>query len=105
MQVAAASLVAWTTISMLNCANISATEHTIPDAFQKARKKGGKRPLVSYHTIRVDLDKTPRQVSAESLPGDSTMPRLHKKAREEVKPSGPKNELPFPIPNVPASCP
>ncbi len=79
MQVAAASLVAWTTISMLNCANIERVAHKAPDAFQKARKKGGKLPLVSYHTIRVDLDKTPRQVSAESLPGDSTTPRLHKK--------------------------
>ena len=79
MQVAAASLVAWTTLSMLNCANIAAVEHKVPEAFQKARTKSGKRPLVSYHTVRVDLDKTPRQISAPSLPGDGTTPRLHKK--------------------------
>ena len=78
-QVAAASLVAWTTLSMLNCANVGTVEHKAPDAFQKARQKSGKRPLVSYHTVRVDLDKTPRQISAPSLPGDGTPPRLHKK--------------------------
>jgi hypothetical protein len=79
MQVAAASLVAWTTLSMLNCANIEAVEHKIPDAFQKARQRSGKRPFVSYHTVRVDLDKTPRQIAAPTLPGDGTTPRLHKK--------------------------
>ena len=80
MQVAAASLVAWTTLSMMNCANIQIAEHKAPDAFQKARAKSGKRPLVSYHTVRVDLDKTPRQIAAPSLPGDDgTTPRLHKK--------------------------
>ena len=80
MQVAAASLVAWTTLSMLNCANIEIVAHKAPDAFQKSRKKSGKRPLVSYHTVRVDLDKTPRQIAAPSLPGDGgTTPRLHKK--------------------------
>ena len=79
MQAAAASLVAWTTLSMLNCANIETIEHKAPEAFQKARTKGGKKPFVSYHTVRVDLDKTPRQVSAPSLPGDGTTPRLHKK--------------------------
>ena len=79
MQVAAASLVAWTTLSMLNCANIEAIAHKAPDAFQKAREKSGKRPLVSYHTVRVDLDKTPRQIAAPRLPGDGSTPRLHKK--------------------------
>jgi hypothetical protein len=78
-QVATAALVAWTTLAMMNCANIDTLEHHAPDAFQKARKKSGKRPLVSYHTVRVDLDKTPRQVAAESLPGDGTTPRRHKK--------------------------
>ena len=79
MQVGAASLVAWTTLSMLNCANIETVEHKAPDAFQKARTKSGKKPFVSYHTVRVDLDKTPRQITAPSLPGDVTTPRLHKK--------------------------
>lgn len=79
MQIAAASLVGWTTLAMLNCANIESIEHKIPDAFQKARTKSGKLPFVSYHTVRVDLDKTPRQIAAPSLPGDGTTPRLHKK--------------------------
>jgi hypothetical protein len=79
MQVAGASLVAWTTVAMMNCANIDTVEHKAPDAFQKARKKSGKKPLVSYHTVRVDLSKTPRHIAAESLPGDGSPPRLHKK--------------------------
>lgn len=79
MQVAAASLVAWTTVAMLNCANIGTVEHKAPDAFQKARVRGGKKPLVSYHTVRVDLDKTPRAIAAEALPGDGSTPRRHKK--------------------------
>ena len=79
MQVAAASLVAWTTLAMMNCANIETVEHKAPEAFQKSRARSGKKPLVSYHTVRVDLDKTPRQIAAPSLPGDGTTPRLHKK--------------------------
>jgi hypothetical protein len=79
MQVAGASLVGWTTLAMLNCANIDTVAHDAPAAFQKARIKGGKKPLVSYHTVRVDLGKTPRAIAAESLPGDGASPRLHKK--------------------------
>jgi hypothetical protein len=78
-QVGAASLVAWTTLAMLNCANIATIEHKAPEAFQKARAKSGKKPLVSFHTVRVDLGKTPRQIAADQLPGDGTTPRLHKK--------------------------
>jgi hypothetical protein len=79
MRVLAASLVGWTAVAMLNCQNIVTDPHHAPEAFQKARKKSGKRPFVSFHTIRVDLDKTPRQVAAEGLPGDGTTPRRHKK--------------------------
>ena len=79
IHVLAASLVGWTALAMLNCQNIVTDAHHAPEAFQKARRKSGKRPLVSYHTIRVDLDKTPRQVAAESLPGDGSTPRLHRK--------------------------
>lgn len=78
-QVGAASLVAWTTLAMLNCANIDTIEHRAPDAFQRARVRGGKKPLVSYHTVRVDLDKTPRQVAAQGLPGEGTSTRQHRK--------------------------
>jgi len=79
IQVAAASLVGWTTLAMLNCKNIEAVAHKAPEAFQKSRIKSGKKPLVSYHTVHVDLDKTPRGIAAESLPGDGTTPRRHKK--------------------------
>ena len=84
MQVAAASLVAWTTVAMMNCANINTIAHKVPDAYQKSRVKSGKKPLVSYHTVRVDLGKTPRQIAAQSLPdaelgGSGTTPRRHKK--------------------------
>ena len=79
VQVAAASLVAWTTLAMMNCANIDTVFHKAPDAFQKARVKSGKKPLVSYHTVRVDLNKTPLSIAAEKLPGDGTTPRRHKK--------------------------
>ncbi len=47
LQVAAASLVSWTTLAMMNCANIETLEHRMPEAFQKARTRNGKRPLVS----------------------------------------------------------
>ena len=88
MHVGAASLVAWTTLAMMNCANVDTVAHCVPDAFQKARKKSGKKPLVAYHTIRVDLGKTPKQIAAESLPStneeplpaaDGSTPRRHKK--------------------------
>ena len=78
-QVAAASLVAWTTLAMMNCKNIMLLAHKAPEAFQKARSKSGKKPFVSYHTVHVDLDKTPRQIASPSLPGDGTTQRLHKK--------------------------
>jgi hypothetical protein len=79
LQVAAASLVGWTTLAMLNCANIGSAVHSPPEAFQKARTQIGKKPLVSYHTVHVDLDKTPRAIGAEGLPGDGSTPRRHKK--------------------------
>ena len=80
LQVAAASLVGWTTLAMLNCQNIVTDQHRAPEALQRARKKRGKRPFVSFRTIRVDLDKTPRQVAAQELPGDGgSAPRRHKK--------------------------
>jgi hypothetical protein len=79
LRIAAASLVGWTTLAMMNCANIDTVSHHVPDAFQKARVKNGKKPLVSYHTVRVDFDKTPHAIAAQSLPGDGTTPRHHKK--------------------------
>jgi len=79
VQVGAASLVGWTTLAMMNCANIDTIEHRAPDAFQKSRVKSGKKPLVSYHTVRVDLDKTPRTIASEGLPGDGSTPRRHRK--------------------------
>lgn len=78
-QVGAASLVAWTTLAMMNCENIDTVEAApAPAAFQKARAKRGRKPLVSYHTVRVDMTKTPRSISRTPLPGDSST-RLHEK--------------------------
>jgi hypothetical protein len=77
LQVAAASMVGWTTLSMLNCANICTIEHHAPKAFQKARVRSGKKPLVSYHTVRIDLDKAP--CAAEGLSGEGSTLRRHKK--------------------------
>jgi len=79
VQVGAASLVGWTTLAMMNCANIGLNTHKAPESFQKARIKGGKKPLVSYRTVCVDLGKTPPAIAAESLPGDGGTPRRHKK--------------------------
>lgn len=79
IQVAAAGLVGWTALSMLNCQNITTDEHHAPEAFQRSRVKNKKRPLVSYHTIRVDLSKTPRSIAADELPGSGPSPRRHVK--------------------------
>lgn len=73
-----ASLVAWTTLAMMNCENIDTVPATIPPAFQKARTKRGKKPLVSYHTVRVNTEKTPRSIGSSPLSGDGTT-RLHAK--------------------------
>ncbi len=68
MQLALASLVAWTAIAMMNCDNIDTVEHVAPEPFQRARTRRGKRPLVSYRTIQVNVDKTPASIATQQLP-------------------------------------
>lgn len=79
MQLALASLVAWTALAMMNCHNIDTVEHVAPEPFQRSRERKGKRPLVSYRTIQVNVDKTPGNIAAPSLLGDGTDARLHGK--------------------------
>ena len=79
-QVTFASLVSWTTLSMLNCANIDTIERTVSAGYQKARAKSGKRPLVSYRTIRVNMERTPHSIGRQDLPPvDNEGKRLHAK--------------------------
>lgn len=77
-QLGLASMVAWTAIAMLNCHNIDTVEHVAPELFQRSRTRKGKLPLVSYRTIQVNLEKTPRSISAATLPGEDRN-RLHQK--------------------------
>lgn len=68
MQLGLASLVAWTALAMLNCQNIDTIEHHAPEPFQRSRTRKGKKPLISYRTIQVNLERTPRSIGAECLP-------------------------------------
>lgn len=78
--VAAAACVAWTTLAMMNCQNIeTVTGPAVPAAFQKARAKKGRRPLIEYHTIRVDMTKTPRSIQRTPLGDVQTPQRLHER--------------------------
>lgn len=79
--IGAASMPAWTALAMLNCQNIDTVEHHVPEPFQRSRTRHGKLPLVTYRTIQVNLEKTPRSISADRLPDVDSEGnvRLHKK--------------------------
>lgn len=77
--IGAASMPAWTALAMLNCHNIDTVEHHQPELRSRARQ--GKQPLVSFRTIQVNMEKTPRSIGAERLPevdGEGKV-RLHQK--------------------------
>lgn len=79
--IGAATMVAFTTLTMLNCENIDTVEHHAPELFQRSRTRKGKLPLVSYRTVQVNMEKTPRGIGANSLPevdGEGKV-RLHQK--------------------------
>jgi len=79
--IGAASMPAWTALAMMNCDNIETVEHVAPEPFQRSRTRKGKQPLVSFRTIQVNLDKTPKSIQAEQLPevdGEGKV-RLHQK--------------------------
>lgn len=78
MQLGLASMVAWTALAMMNCQNIDTVEHEIPEAFQRSRKRKEKLPLVSYRTIQVNLEKTPRSIAAPDFDENGKV-RLHQK--------------------------
>jgi len=85
MQLGLASLVAWTALAMLNCHNIDTVEHKAPEPFQRSRTRKGKLPLVTYRTIQVNAEKTPRAIGAVQLPAvDAEGKPLHQK-RGHVK--------------------
>lgn len=80
MQLGLAALVGWTALSMMNCQNIDTVEHVAPEPYQRSRSRKGKKPLVSFRTIQVNMEKTPRSIGAEHLPViDSDGKRLHQK--------------------------
>jgi len=58
--------------------NIDTVEHVAPEPFQRSRTRKGKRPLVSYRTIQVNVDKTPAGIGAPAL-GNGGDARLHGK--------------------------
>lgn len=81
-QIGGATLVGWTALAMLNCQNIDTVKHDAPEAFQKARARRNKLPLVSYRTIKVNLEKTPRSIGSAALPevdAEGRPVRLHQK--------------------------
>jgi hypothetical protein len=79
--IGAASMPAFTALTMLNCDNIDTVPHEAPEPFQRSRTRAGKLPLVSYRTIQVNLEKTPRSIGAERLPevDEDGKVRLHQK--------------------------
>jgi len=79
MQLGLASFVAWTALAMLNCDNIDSVEHHAPEMFQRSRTRKGKKPLVSYRTVEVNLEKTPKGVATQRLSGNGTDARLHQR--------------------------
>jgi hypothetical protein len=81
IELAISSLVAWTALAMMNCSNIDTIAHIAPEPFQRARARRGKLPLVSYRTIQVNMEKTPRTIAAERLPevDEEGRVRLHQK--------------------------
>jgi hypothetical protein len=78
MQLGLASLVALTSLAMLNCDNIDSVEHHAPEPFQRSRVRSGKRPLVSYRTVEVNAAKTPKSIATRSLSGGADA-RLHQR--------------------------
>lgn len=62
-------------LSALNCTNINRIEHKPSEKLQKARAKRGKKPLFSYWTLEIDLQRS-REVG-EDCGGTHASPRLH----------------------------
>lgn len=61
-------------LTLLNCANVSRSEHHPGEQLQKARVRRGKLPLYSYWTLDLNLSPAGR---GESGGGTHASPRLH----------------------------
>ncbi len=62
-------------ISAINCTNIKRLNNKPPDKLQKARNKKGKKPLFSYWTLDLDIDKS-KEIN-NYLGGTHASPRVH----------------------------
>lgn len=61
-------------LSAINCTNVRRVEHKPDEKLQKARAKRGKKPLFSYWTLELEMDRTE---SASVLGGTHASPRVH----------------------------
>lgn len=61
-------------LTLLNCANVSRTEHQPSAKLQKARARRGKLPLYSYWTLDLNLDRSSHRADGG---GTHASPRLH----------------------------
>jgi len=62
-------------LSALHCNNTYFHEHKPSDALQKRRKKAGKMPIFSYHTLHLILPNNKNAINANG--GHHNSPRLH----------------------------
>ena len=62
-------------LSALNCTNIGRVEHSHEPKLQKARAARGKKPLFSFWTLDLQMDKASN--NKESKGGTHSAPRLH----------------------------
>jgi hypothetical protein len=62
-------------LTALKCTNTKTIENHPPAKLQKKRKKQGKVPLFSYHTLHLDIPN--KKNNGESLGGTHASPRLH----------------------------
>ena len=74
--IAGIDLCGWIALSIMSCDNIDTEVVEAPAKLNKKRKKRGKKPLVSYRTIRVNPDKGPRASSSKPTAGKN---RRHKR--------------------------
>lgn len=65
----------WAYLSAMNCVNVSKVETRADEKVQKARLRRGKRPLFSFWTLSIDLDRGP--ANNNSSGGSHASPRLH----------------------------
>lgn len=76
-QASARAFVEWLScyLSALNCVNIKRVEHKPQPSKNSVRRAMGRRPLFSYWTLEIDLDRSGKE--AASYGGTHASPRLH----------------------------